>query len=102
MESWLLGILSLAAGYNIPCPPLEYIGKKSMDVYIWHFFLVALVCNWLYERVDYAMAVVLAATGLCTALSIFLSYVLEKVGLYTWLFRPGKACHKRRKTPYFS
>ncbi len=91
MESWILGAVSLAARFGISCPPLEYIGRKSMDVYIWHFFLVAITCNWLYGLVGSALVTVLLATALCTGMSIFLSLGLERLGIYTWLFRPGKA-----------
>lgn len=62
-----------------------------MDVYIWHFFLVAIACNWLYGRLDSALETVLLATALCTALSIAISLLLQRLGVYTWLFRPGKA-----------
>ena len=97
-EGWSIGILVFFAKGFLHFSWLEYVGIKCLDIYIGHFFVVALICEALYSKwANYGIYIIIVATILCTILPLLFSYILKKIGLYTWLFKPGNAYLAKRR-----
>ena len=97
-EGWTIGFFVLFAKGIVHCSWLEYIGEKCLDIYIWHFFLIAIVGNWLYNICgNYSIFVISATTILCTILPLIFSHILKMIGFYQWFFKPGNAYLAKRR-----
>lgn len=97
-EGWTIGFFVLFAKGIVHCSWLEYIGEKCLDIYIWHFFFVAVVGNRLFSICgNYGILVISATTILCTILPLIFSHILKMVGFYQWFFKPGNAYLAKRR-----
>lgn len=87
---WILIAFYLFRKYpKLSLSSLTYLGGKSLDIYIWHFFLVATITDGLLKITEKnSCTILILGTLLCVTLSLVLSFILQKIGVYDYLFHP--------------
>lgn len=86
---WIIMALFLFRKYHtLSLSWLTYLGRRSLDIYIWHFFLAAAITDALVNSIGKNIYVILViGTLLCVIFSLIISFILQKIGVYNYLFR---------------
>ena len=100
-SSFIIVIAYMINNKRYKCSVLEYLGKNSLEIYILHMFIFTPVIK-IFIRVQLNYALVILITSVLTvSISLGISWILRKVGMWQLFFKPysflrNKVVYKNR------